>query len=308
MIPTVSIITPTYNRAHLLPRVWQSLSKQTEQAFQWIVVDDGSTDDTRKVVHGFDDARITYVWQENQGVNGARNRGEKEIDANFVIFLDSDDELLKETTLEEMLAEICASRPEIAWVAFTVIDGEGKQGLYHLPAERVESSYIDHVCEQRFWGEFFPIYRQDALSLSPWPPYNGLEALHHWRIVRHRPALLVNRPARIYHRQAGDNLTGVHSAIRRSSQMAEAIAQLIDEHQVAWCTNCPCQIGKYRFYQAMYLSLSGAGWRAFPAIGVALIYGSGNIRRKTLSLLATTLMPLALRKQLFVWRAANFKK
>jgi len=303
MNAAVSIITPTYNRAHLLPRVWASLLKQTEKRFQWIIVDDGSTDSTREVVQEFNDPRITYVWQENKGVNGARNRGEQEIQADYVIYLDSDDELLHETTLQVMLAEIQASRPEIAWVAFTVVDSEGRGGLYYLPAERLETNYLDHVCEQKIWGEFFPIYRRDAIAISPWPPFNGMEALRHWRIIKQRPALLVNRPARIYHRKVGDNLTGAHSAVRRAAQMAEATIQLIKDHELTWLAHCPSQLGKYSLYRAMYLALTTTGFLALPDLLRALRYGNSATKGKAIVLSMNLLLPLKIRQWLFIKRA-----
>ena len=71
MAPTVSIVTPTYNRAHLLPRAWASIARQTETRLEWIVVDDGSTDNTRQVVLAFNDPRIHYIYQHNQGENEA---------------------------------------------------------------------------------------------------------------------------------------------------------------------------------------------------------------------------------------------
>jgi len=303
MNPVVSIITPTYNRGHLLSRVWASLRRQTERDFQWIIVDDGSTDNTRQVVEAFADPRITYIRQENTGVNGARNRGDQEVRTDYVIYLDSDDELLNENTLQEMLDAIRQTRPEIAWVAFTVVDSEGRAGLYHLPADHLESDYLDHICEQKFWGEFFSIYRRDASEVAPWPPFNGLEALRHWRMVKHRPALLVNRPARIYHTQSGDNLTGAHSAIRRAASMATATAELIAEHRSAWLQHCPCQLGKYRFYKGMYLSLSTAGFRAVADMLAGIRYGKASIKIKAAILLIGLILPLQVRQWLFIKRA-----
>ena len=84
MAPTVSIVTPTYNRAHLLPRAWASIARQTETRLEWIVVDDGSTDNTRQVVLAFNDPRIHYIYQHNQGVNEARNRGGLEVRGDYV--------------------------------------------------------------------------------------------------------------------------------------------------------------------------------------------------------------------------------
>jgi len=303
--PIVSIITPTFNRANLLPRVWESLKRQTLQDFQWIVVDDGSSDNTREVIAGFNDLRINYIYQENCGVNGARNRGEQEISSEYVVFLDSDDEFFSDTSLQEMVREIQNTRPEIAFVAFTVVDSEGKEGLSYLSQDYMETSYIDHVCEQNIRGEFFFIYRRDVLQNVAWPPFNGMEVLRHWRIIEHRPALMVNRPARIYHRKQGDNMTGAHSAIRRASSMAEAIGQLIAEHRKVWSVHCPSQLGKYQFYKAMYLSLCGPGWYAIPAILIAIRFGTIAIRCKAAVLALTLFLPLSVRQQLFILRAEN---
>ena len=307
MKPKISIITPAYNRAHLLSRAWSSLRCQTVSNFQWIIVDDGSIDNTPKIVEAFADSRITYIWQHNSGVNAARNRGHREVLADFIIYLDSDDELLNESTLEVMLDEIRGARPEIAWVAFTVVDNEGNPGLYHLSSDRIEAGYLDHICEQKLWGEFFPIYRRDTVDMSAWPPYNGCEVLRHWRIIKYRPALLVNRPAllvnrpaRTYHKQGGDNLTGAHAVIRRSASMAEAVKELISEHQSAWLRSCPCQLGKYSFYRAMYLALSTFGYRTVPDLLSAIWYGKLQIKVKALMLLLIALIiPMGSRKWLF---------
>jgi glycosyltransferase involved in cell wall biosynthesis len=298
MMPNVSIITPTYNRAHLLPRAWNSLRSQTEQNFQWIIVDDGSSDNTRKVVDDFNDQRIKYVYQSNTGMHGARNRGEREIKAEFVIYLDSDDEFFDAGSLEDMLHEIKATRPEIAWVSFTCVDEYGQKVPY-LEVDRMEAGYIDHVCEQKFQGEFFSILRSDSLSISSWPSYNGFSCLRHWRIAKQRPTLLINRPTRIYHQQ-GDNLSTASSALPRATSLAKAAAELIDEHKLAWLSHCPCQLGKYSFYLAMYLALSGSMHLVLPSLFQALRYGKWNIRRKALFLFIACMLPLKLRQKLFL--------
>ena len=75
--PLVSIITPTYNRARLLIRLWSSLNKQKFTNFEWIIIDDGSTDDTKKKIEKLNDERIKYFNQPNKGVNAARLEAEK---------------------------------------------------------------------------------------------------------------------------------------------------------------------------------------------------------------------------------------
>ena len=303
MAPTVSIVTPTYNRAHLLPRAWASIARQTETRLEWIVVDDGSTDNTRQVVLAFNDPRIHYIYQHNQGENEARNRGGLEVRGDYVVYLDSDDEVLNETTLAEMLSEIRATRPEIAWVAFTVVDQEGRTDLSHVSANRIEANYIDTVCGNVFRGDFFRIYKKDVVQMAPWPPYRGLEGLRHWRLARQRPGLVVNRPAYIYYRDVDDQLTGAASAIRRAGDMAAAIGELIVDHKVAWEQHCPCQLGKYHFYRAMYPALSGSSARAVPDLLVAFRYGSARIVAKCLLLLGALVVPMKIRRWLFVARS-----
>lgn len=91
--PIVSIITPTFNRAHLLSRVWRSMRDESV-SFEWIVVDDSSDDDTPSVIRSFDDPRIIFTrLSRNSGQNTARNVGVRRSRGAYVIFLDSDDEL-----------------------------------------------------------------------------------------------------------------------------------------------------------------------------------------------------------------------
>lgn len=90
--PKVSVIIPTYNRAHILGRAIQSVLDQTYQDFEIIVVDDGSTDNTEEVVKNFNDERIVYhLYGKNRGVAAARNIGIKLSKAEYIAFQDSDD-------------------------------------------------------------------------------------------------------------------------------------------------------------------------------------------------------------------------
>jgi len=301
MIPNVSIITPAYNRAHTLPRVWNSLCSQTEQNFQWIVVDDGSTDNTKEVISGFNDPRIVYVYQDNAGCNGARNRGDQEIKAEFVVYLDSDDEFFNTGSLTDMLHAIRATRPEIAWVSFTCVDEHG-QKVSHLEVDQMEANYLDHVCRQKFWGELFNIYRSDVRAISSWPSYRGFQSLRHLRIARQRPTLMINRPARIYYRQHGDNLSSASATLSRAASMVEATTECIEEHKSAWLNHCPSQFGKYSFHKSVYLALSGPIYLALPSLFHALRYGKWDIRRKVVFLFLAGIVPLSLRKKLFLWR------
>lgn len=93
--PTLSIVTPTYNRSNLLKKCYESLLSQSEKNFEWIIIDDGSTDNTEDVVHGFKaDFSIQYVKKENGGKHTALNESHKYIQGKYVLILDSDDYLV----------------------------------------------------------------------------------------------------------------------------------------------------------------------------------------------------------------------
>ncbi len=102
--PRVSVIIPTYNRAHLIDRALSSVFRQTIQDFEILVIDDASTDDTEAVVRRIADARVRYIRHSaNKKAAAARNTGVASAQGVYVAFLDSDDEWLP-NKLEVQLA------------------------------------------------------------------------------------------------------------------------------------------------------------------------------------------------------------
>jgi len=87
--PLVSVIIPTYNRGWILKEAIESVLNQDYDAFELIVVNDGSTDNTRDILAAYDN--ITVLDQPNQGVSAARNKGAAHARGSFIAFLDSDD-------------------------------------------------------------------------------------------------------------------------------------------------------------------------------------------------------------------------
>lgn len=95
MSPKISIIIPTYNYARFLPEAIESVLKQTYKDYEIIVVDDGSTDNTKEIIDKYKD-KIRYIYQENKGLPSARNTGIKSAKGEYFAFLDSDDVFLPE--------------------------------------------------------------------------------------------------------------------------------------------------------------------------------------------------------------------
>lgn len=91
---TLTVFTPAFNRAHLLPRLYHSLCQQTSTDFEWLVIDDGSKDGTEQLVARWiaeNKISIRYIAQENQGMHGAHNTAYKNISTELNTCIDSDD-------------------------------------------------------------------------------------------------------------------------------------------------------------------------------------------------------------------------
>ena len=91
---TLTIFTPTYNRVHTLPRTYQSLCQQTCKDFEWLIIDDGSTDNTRELIQGFIDEAIIpirYIYKENGGLYTGYNTAYANIETELNVCIDSDD-------------------------------------------------------------------------------------------------------------------------------------------------------------------------------------------------------------------------
>ena len=128
-MPTVSVIIPTYNRAHVLGRSIQSVLNQTFQDFELIIVDDGSTDDTESLVNRFSSKKIKYVrHQGNQGRSVTRNTGIRLAKGDYIAFLDDDDEWMPEK-LDKQMKIIGTAPPEVG-VVFTKFKQYDRFGDY----------------------------------------------------------------------------------------------------------------------------------------------------------------------------------
>ena len=115
MNPRISVVIPSYNRAYCIEKTIDSVLEQKRDDTEIILVDDGSTDNTRELVQNKYGNQVRYIYQENQGIPAARNTGIKNAQGDFIAFLDSDDYWYP-GKLEKQMALI-AEHPEYGLVA-----------------------------------------------------------------------------------------------------------------------------------------------------------------------------------------------
>lgn len=173
--PFLSIITPTYNRGHLLPNCFASLLCQTCMDFEWILVDDGSTDQTPAVVSEFQTDRfpVRYLRKENGGKHTALNTALPHVHGNYVLILDSDD-TLTEHAVSRIQQEWSryGSNPRVGVLAF--LKGSG----LHDPncMSTVENRPVDYFrCKRRILRscDCCEVLRVEIFKAYPFPVFPG---------------------------------------------------------------------------------------------------------------------------------------
>lgn len=170
-----TVLTPTYNRAHTLARVYDSLAEQTFQDFEWLVVDDGSTDNTRDLVMAWQQQAsfpIRYEWQPNGHKKAAFNRGVREARGELIVALDSDDSL--DMNALYVMAQAWNAMDPAERSAFVAITGLCARPDGHIvgdmfPADVFDTTAIDMFFKHHVKGEKFGCMRTDVLRRFPFP-------------------------------------------------------------------------------------------------------------------------------------------
>lgn len=171
-MPFFSIILPTYNRAHLLPKAIESVMTQVFEDWELVIVDDGSTDDTKELINSYSDSRIRYIYQTNQERSAARNKGIEIAFGNYICFLDSDDYFLPEKlmVLYNFINE--STIKDAVFYDGIIFENTSKFKQLDLPIKRVDETVFEfllfnplgslQICAKRetfLTGKFNPIFR-----------------------------------------------------------------------------------------------------------------------------------------------------
>ncbi len=173
----VTIITPTYNRAGHLNKLYRSLQRQTVRDFEWLIVDDGSTDQTKQTVQDFcaqGQVVIRYLLRENGGKHRALNTGISMIDAELTFIVDSDD-YLPDDAVETILAYHAKykGREGLCGYSFLRCYPDGKVNTAYFKQDEEISTYRDVRINGGIGGDKAEVFYTRILKQFPFPEYEG---------------------------------------------------------------------------------------------------------------------------------------
>ena len=171
----ISIFTPTFNRAELLSVLKNSIDAQVCTDFEWIIVDDGSTDDTKKLATAWMEQklpyRLKYIWQENQGKQSAFNTAVKEAIGEWFICVDSDDHLT-ENAVNIMNIDINSIKDDCSGIVYPIdLKGSDKEKEW----KQIDGKKVDIMDLKAIYGipEAAILMRKSDIESLPFPQIKG---------------------------------------------------------------------------------------------------------------------------------------
>ena len=298
----ITVFTPTYNRGNLLNRLYQSLCKQKNKEFEWVIVDDGSTDETSSVIkmiqdkHACENFPIHYYKKENGGKHTAVNMGVQKANGELFFIADSDDilppnglqivaEVWEQTKYDNSIGGICGFDGDIT-------DGEvigtgfpkGLQFAKLCLANNNHISYIDGTTRQiRFDlgvdGDMKEVFRTSVLREFPFPEITGErfcpEVLVWNRIASKYKLRHINQIIYLVEYQQ-DGITAAITRSRMNSPIASTMtyAEMLD-YNISLKWKIRSAINYWRFkYCITNKSLKAPNvkwyWKAFQLIGLIM--------------------------------------
>ena len=176
-MPTLTVFTPTYERAHTLPRTYESLCRQSCKDLVWLIVDDGSTDGTGDLVRSWQEKEngfeIRYIWKENGGMHTAHNTAYEQIDTELNMCIDSDD-CLADGAVEKILTKWAQVRDKgYAGLIGLDADMEGRLIGTGFPSG-MEATTLSGYYAGGGRGDKKLVYRTDVVRrYPPYPVFPG---------------------------------------------------------------------------------------------------------------------------------------
>ena len=270
---TFTVFTPTYNRAHTLHRVYESLQKQTFRDFEWLIVDDGSIDGTSELVKSWKneaDFPIRYSWQENQGINITINRGVQEATGRLFLIIGSDDSFVPETLKKFLYYWEAIPKDDqnnFVGVSACCKDQDGNLIGGGLPIEIIDSDSMEIRYKYKIKGEMWGFLRTEILKHFPFPVITGTkfvpEGLIWNSIAKKFKTRFINVALRIYWSDGNENSDQL-TKTRTPSIYAKGLAlwhQSRLNNEMNWFFNDPKEFFRSALHYGRFSFHAGVGIR-----------------------------------------------
>ena len=264
----ITILTPAYNRGHLLGKLYQSLVKQDFEDFEWVIVDDGSSDSTTDIVDKFIQDKkiiISYIKQSNEGKHRALNRGVIESKGELILIVDSDDSLPKNSlsVINRYYLEI-KDNPLIGGVCGLMAHHDGTIIGERKICSSMNLSSIEMRYKYGFVGDVCEVFKTEILREFPFPEIENEkfcpEALVWNRIATKYKLHYFNEV--IYYRDYLDGgLTSKIVRIRMNSPIASMICYAeLNQLDIPFKDKVKAAVNYWRF------RLCYSGSRSYPSL------------------------------------------
>lgn len=173
----ITVFTPTYNRAYMIDKLYDSLCRQTCKDFEWIIVDDGSVDNTEELIQNFiqeNKIHIVYYKQKNQGKHIAINKGVELAKGELFFIVDSDD-ILPKDSLEIVIEKYQSIKDDE-----TIAGLAGRRGYISGGYIGTNKSYDDVIMtsldfrfKKKIAGDMAEVYKTKVIRQYPFPQFEG---------------------------------------------------------------------------------------------------------------------------------------
>jgi len=270
--PAFTVLTATYNRVHTLHRPYESLRAQTFRDFEWLVIDDGSTDGTRAVVERWKqeaDFPIRYLSQPNSGVHVSWNRGLREANGEFFLRLDSDDACVPHALerLKHHWDDIPdEQKPGFSAVSVLCVDQLGRPVGSRFPHDPTDSDSLEIFYRHKVTGEKWGFHRTDVARNYEFPELADCfvtESVVWNQIARSYKTRFVNEPLKIYYTEpAEDSLTKRAADVEDRAPMFAFSNRLTLNDDLDWFRAAPMRFLKTAANYTRYSLHAGAGMGA----------------------------------------------
>ncbi|MGM0874225.1 MAG: glycosyltransferase family 2 protein [Bacillota bacterium] len=177
MAPILTVFTPTYNRAYTLHLCYESLKRQTSKDFIWLIIDDGSTDNTKELINKWiaeDVVPIRYHYQENQGMHGAHNAAYELIDTELNVCIDSDDYMADDAV--EKIVQFWKKHGSDKYAGIVALDATRDGSIIgtKMPDHLKESTLSNLYGKHKVNGDKKLVYRTELTKKTPpYPVFPG---------------------------------------------------------------------------------------------------------------------------------------